>query len=293
MSKPERDPYTGLMTTEHEWNGIKELRTPVPKTVWFFLILSTIAAVILWILYPAWPLWNDYTKGVLGVDQHQSVQTALEQASAERAPWENVILNENFATLQKDASTMEIVRQNGARLFTDNCSVCHGAEGLGGHGFPNLVDTQWLWGGDADTVMETITVGINSEHDDTRFSQMMPFGDSGLLTDSEQHAVATYVLSLSGTENTGGADPEELKVGQNIFATQCATCHGDDGRGTHSVGAPNLTDAFWIYGGDRKSISTTIRTGRMGVMPSWENRLSEVDRKTLTLYVLDKGTIQR
>ena len=293
MDKPERDPYTGVMTTGHDWNGIKELLTPIPKLVWFFLVLSTLTAILLWILYPTWPLGTDYTRGVLGADQRKTVQSSLERSAANRAPWENTILNGEFDSLQRDEASMKLVRQHGARLFADNCAVCHGTNAEGGPGFPSLVDDQWLWGGTPDAIMETLRVGINANNDDTRTSQMTAFGETDFLDREQRRALTTFVLSLSNTHGSDSLDQEEITLGQGLFLAQCASCHTDTGRGMQSVGAPNLTDEFWIYGGDRKSISSTIYSGRMGVMPHWESRLSEVDRKVLTLHILNLGAYSK
>jgi cytochrome c oxidase cbb3-type subunit 3 len=165
--------------------------------------------------------------------------------------------------------------------------MCHGPDGKGGDGYPNLVDDQWLWGGDPETIMETLRVGVNSGHDEARISQMMAYGRDGILTLEQRRAVAAFVISLSSSDHTTPEDAETLSLGAEVFEQQCVSCHGPDGRGMQSVGAPNLTDDFWIYGGDITSIDNTLRDGRQGVMPNWDERLSLADRKVLTLYIDD------
>lgn len=286
MALGERDPVTGRMTTGHEWNGIKELDTPVPKVVLFFLALTTLIAILLWILMPAWPLGNSYTKGLLGWDQRSSVESKLLEAEAQRAVWMDQIAQLDFEAIQSDPDLMKIARETGATLFGDNCAVCHGSAGTGSAGYPNLTAGAWLWGGDAETIEETLRVGINAAHDESRAAEMLAFGRDGLLERSEIRDLVSYVQSLGLTEGDSIAPAEEVARGEEAFAENCSSCHGEDARGIPEVGAPDLTDEIWLYGGDRRSIYRTIFAGRQGHMPSWEGRLSTVDRKVLTLYVL-------
>ena len=289
MSVGKRDRHTGQMTTGHEWNGIEELNTPVPRPVYIFLGITFAFAVVYWLLMPAWPLGVTYTKGLLGVSQHSLVDADLRKAAADKAVWTQKIADMPFADIQADAGLMHIVRETARPIFVDNCAACHGAEGKGGPGFPSLVDKAWLWGGDADAIMETVRVGVNSPHDDTRVSQMMAFGRDGILNRDAILNVAAYVQSLSDPSLASGAEAESVAAGHEVFAQNCVACHGEGGTGNTELGAPNLTDHFWLYGGDRQSIYTTIHDGREGHMPSWEGRLDEVHRKMLTLYILDLG----
>lgn len=291
MGKPVRDPYTGRMTTGHEWNGIIELNTPVPKLVFLFLALTFLTSVIIWLLAPAWPGLNSYTKGVLGIDQRTTLEKSLEKSAANTARWRADIETMTFKDISRNAALMTTVRDHGERLFNDNCAMCHGPAGKGGGGFPNLVDDQWLWGGEPEIIMETLRVGVNSGHEESRVSQMMAFGRDGILTLEQRRTVAAYVLSLSSSDQTIGADAGTLSAGAELFEQQCAGCHGPDGRGIQLVGAPNLTDNFWIYGGDMASIDETLRNGRQGVMPHWEERLSLADRKVLTLYIAELAQV--
>jgi cytochrome c oxidase cbb3-type subunit III len=282
----ERDPRTGYLTTGHEWNGIKELNTPVPRIVFFFLIVTAIFSVIYWVLMPAWPLWSTYTKGLLGTDQRAVVDESLKQAALGRTAWVDQINNKPFADIIKDSQLMDLVRERGHTLFGDNCAACHGRNATGGNGFPNLTTNSWLWGGSPDAIAETIRVGINSDNSSSRVSQMPAFGRDGLLPHADLENVVAYVRSLSAP--TPDVPADKLAAGKAVFAANCASCHGDDGKGNTEVGGPNLTDQFWIYGGDPQSIYTTVWGGRQGHMPTWEARLSPVDRKILALYLFDQ-----
>lgn len=284
MSVEERDAHTGYLTTGHEWNGIKELNTPVPRAVYFFLILAFLFGVGYWILMPTWPTGTSYTKGLLGFDQRIFVTEDVKQAAAERAAWTDRIEKESFADIQKDPQLMHDVRETGKALFGDNCAACHGRQATGGKGFPNLTTNSWLWGGSPEQIAETIKVGINSTHSESRTSQMPAFGRDGILQRNDIEKVVAYLRSLSGAS---GAQAGDVTAGQKIFADNCASCHGEDAKGNSETGAPNLTDRFWIYGGDPETIYTTVWGGRQGHMPTWEARLSPVERKILAIYTAD------
>ena len=224
---------------------------------------------------------SSYTKGVLGIDQQEEVEQDILRAGLARSDWLSAIDEMPIEEIRADPELMSRIASTAPALFGDNCAACHGAAAAGGPGFPSLVDEAWLWGGDAEAVMETLRVGINAQHPDTRWAQMLAFGRDGILSRGEIRSVAGYVQSLSGAE----VAPEVLETGTTVFADNCASCHGADGRGNTDLGAPNLTDDFWIYGGDAASIYRTIWDGRQGVMPSWEERLSHADRKMLTVYL--------
>ena len=179
---------------------------------------------------------------------------------------------------------MQIVDGAAPALWGDNCAVCHGTEGAGGPGFPSLVDDAWLWGGSDEGVLETVRVGVNSSHPETRFSEMLAFGADGILTRDQVRTVAAYVQSLSAAATV---EPAVADEGATLFADNCASCHGDDATGLADMGAPNLTDSFWIYGGDAAALFETIHDGRQGWMPAWEGRLTDAERKMLAVYLLD------
>jgi cytochrome c oxidase cbb3-type subunit 3 len=283
----ERDPFTGYLTTGHEWNGIKELNTPVPRLVYFFLVVTTIFAVAYWILMPAWPLGVTYTKGLLGIDQRTTVAESLKQAALERSVWTKRIETEGYADIQADPRLMDAVRQTGRALFGDNCAACHGSNAKGRKGFPNLTTTSWLWGGDPQTIAETLRVGINATHPETRVSQMLAFGRDKVLPRGDIENVVSYVRSLSDADVAKATTPQKMEAGKAIFAANCVACHGDEGKGNAEMGAPDLTDRYWIYGGDTQSIFNSVWGGRQGHMPTWEARLSAADRKLLALYLVD------
>ena len=287
MAVDERDPHTGYMTTGHEWNGIKELNTPVPRAVYFFLIVTVLFSLIYWVLMPAFPLGVTYTKGLLGIDQRTSLMESLKQATLERETWTRRMGTESYQVIQADPNLMKIVRQTGHTLFGDNCAACHGFNAKGGKGFPDLTASSWLWGGDPEAISETIRVGINSSHPKSRVGQMLAFGRDKMLPPPDVDNVVDYVQSLSDPVASKQIPPARLAAGKATFASMCASCHGDDGKGKLEVGAPDLTDKYSIYGSDAQSVLTSVWSGRQGQMPSWEGRLSAVDRKILTLYLLD------
>lgn len=290
MAVSERDPHSGHMTTGHEWNGIKELNTPVPKAVWFFLIVTALFSLGYWVLMPAWPLGKTYTRGLLDHDQKEIVAKRVNSAAEARSGWLRQIETLGYDQIRADPTLLAYVREDGHRLFGDNCAACHGMNATGNPGFPNLVDRDWLWGGSPDAIAHTIAVGVNSPASaDTRISQMMAFGKDGILDNDAVLAVADYVKTLSDPAWAKGKAASVAK-GREVFTANCVVCHGEQGRGSVELGAPDLTDQSWVYGGDIDAIYTTIHEGRQGEMPAWEHRLSPTDRKILTVYLLDKGS---
>jgi cytochrome c oxidase cbb3-type subunit 3 len=287
MSVGERDPFTGYETTGHEWNGIKELNTPVPKPVYFFLITMGIFALVWTLLMPSWPYGPGYFKGLLGVDQKVVVAKSVAEAAAQRADWMARIENEDLAQVQSDPDLMRTVRENGRTLFGDNCAACHGANANGNKGFPNIARAPMLWGDDPQTVVQTVTAGINGTDPETRVSQMLAFGRDGTLTQDQVSLLAGYVQSLSDPALITDQNRADIASGKALFATNCVACHGNDAKGLVEFGAPNLTDGYWTYGGDRKDIYESIYHGRQGHMPSWGARLTPADIKIITLYILD------
>jgi len=292
MADATRDPVTGKTTTGHEWNGIEELDTPIPRVVLFFLTVTTLFAIGYWLMMPAWPLGVTYTKGLLGIDQRKVVTEQVRDAAAARASWTAKLDKASFAEVAADPVMMRHVRDTGRTLFTDNCAVCHGTEGRGGPGFPNLAAGSWLWGGSPEAIAETIRLGINGTAKDTRAAQMMAFGRDGILQREQVLAVASYVRSLSG-QKLDEAEQARVPSGKEVFASNCVACHGENAKGQHDLGAPDLTDANWIYGGDLQSVVNSIHGGRQGHMPTWEGRLSPTEIKLLALYVGTLGEAKR
>lgn len=286
----ERDPKTGWLTTGHEWNGLTELNTPVPRLVSLFLALAVLFSVGYWVLMPAWPVGTTYTKGLLGLDDRTELTESVKQATTDRAMWTDQIATRSFAEIEAEPRLMTAVRQTGPTLFGDNCAACHGRDAKGVKGFPDLRTTSWLWGGSPEAIAETIRVGINSAHPESRNSQMPAFGRDQILQRTDNENVVAYVLSLSDPKAKPVAGNAE--AGKAVFTANCVVCHGSDAEGKADVGAPNLTDRFWMHGGDETSIYNTVWGGRQGHMPTWESRLSPVDRKILALYLVDLGKLR-
>ncbi|WIY52371.1 cytochrome-c oxidase, cbb3-type subunit III [Devosia sp. YIM 151766] len=290
MALKERDEFSGQMTTGHEWNGIKELNTPVPRLLWLFLISMTLFALVWTLLMPSWPGLSGYFRGLLGVDQQQAVRASLAEAEAERAVWTARLAHEDLTDLAADDAIMAVVRQSGSMLFGDNCAACHGVEARGNIGYPNIAEAPMMWGDDAETIVETIRVGINANHPETRYAQMLAFGRDQMLSAPDITLLVNYLADLSGTPMLAR---EERDAAATLFADNCAGCHGEDGRGMTDLGAPDLTDAFWTYGGEPAAIRHSIYNGRQGVMPAWEGRLSAAQIRLLGLYVLDLRSATR
>lgn len=292
MEVKERDPVTDRETTGHEWNGIKELDTPVPRGVLMFLIVTHIWAIAWWFFVPTWPVGSTYTRGLLGVDQRTTVEARVIEGQQQRAPWTTRIENEPYETILTDESLMQTIRLSGRQLFGDNCAACHGRDGRGRAGYPDLTDDDWLWGGGPELIEQTLRVGINTAHPESRIGQMPAFGRDAMLDRTEVRDVASYVYSLSHPEFSTADNIERIEAGSEVFAATCAACHGEDARGLADVGAPNLTDDYWVYGGDLETIIASVHGGREGHMPTWDERLSDTEIRTLAVYVHDLGTRQ-
>jgi len=285
MNAEERDHVSGERLTGHDWNGIKELDTPVPRGVLLFLIITHIIAFVLWILTPAWPLGRTFTPGVLGIDQKKTVEEQLVSSIANKASWTDKIESSDFLEIQADEQMMSIVRSTGHQLFGDNCAACHGTDGKGRANYPNLTDDDWLWGGDVERIAETISVGVNSANAGSRLAEMPRFGVDQMLPREDIEKAANYIFSLSNPEFSQAGNIAVITAGREVFLKNCATCHGENARGKQDVGAPNLTDTRWLYGGDLETITTTIHGGRRGHMPTWDQRLTRAEIKILALYV--------
>ncbi len=287
MAIEERDPVTGRATTGHEWNGIKELDTPVPRGVLIFLLVTHVWAIALWFFLPTWPIGTTYTRGLLGIDQRTTVEASIVEARQQRAAWTSRLESEPYDTIMADQQLMSIVRSTGRQLFGDNCAACHGVDGRGRAGYPDLTDDDWLWGGGPELIEQTMRVGINTRHPESRMAQMPAFGRDGILDREQVRSVAAYVYSLSNPDYSTEQTLPAIQAGQEVFVATCAACHGEDAAGNRDVGAPNLTDDRWVYGGDLQTVISSVHGGREGHMPTWDERLSTVDIRTLALYVHD------
>jgi cytochrome c oxidase cbb3-type subunit 3 len=289
MQIEERDAVSGRETTGHEWNGIKELDTPIPRGVLMFLIATHLWAIAYWFFMPSWPLGSTYAKGLLGFDQRQTVNASVIKGQAVRGTWTHRIETEDYASILKDEGLMRYVRATGHRLFGDNCAACHGRDAKGRANYPNLTDDDWIWGGDPEMIEQTMRVGVNSSNPESRASQMPAFGRDDMLTGDQVKSVASYVFSLSHPDYASPGTKDAIAAGQEVFKTTCVACHGDDAKGNRDIGAPNLTDNYWLYGGDLTTIIATIHGGREGHMPTWDERLTKAEIRTLALYVYDLG----
>ncbi len=281
--KHEREPpQPQVATTGHEWDGLHELNTPLPRW-WLWLFYATIIwAVGYWIVYPAWPLLSSYSKGLFGWQSRAAVVSDLTALRAQRAPLVARLAATPLADIESTPQLLDFARALGRAAFADNCAPCHGAGGGGAKGYPNLVDNDWLWGGKLSDIAQTITHGVRSGDDQGHQGSMPAFGRDGMLKPDDISIVADYVRSLSGLPTTAGAD---LARGAKIFADNCAVCHGPQAKGNRDVGAPNLTDQIWLYASDKQTIMDGIWNGRGGVMPAWGAKLDDATIKALAVYV--------
>ncbi len=284
--KKDIDDVSGVETTGHEWDGLKELNNPLPRWWMITFYLTIVWAIGYWILMPSWPLVTTYTKGLLGASQRAQAIEAYSAAQTARAKMGSGLINASLKDIESNPSLLEFAMANGKAAFGDNCAPCHGTGANGSKGYPNLNDDDWLWGGTLDAIHTTIEYGIRSTSDDTRFGDMQAFGKDGILNSEEIRTVANYVRTLSGQKPEAGAD---LAAGKTLFMDNCSACHGEDGKGNQDLGAPNLTDGIWLYGGDLKTIIATVTNGRKGVMPTWAGRLDDVTIKSLAVYVHSRG----
>lgn len=282
----EIDAPTGQVTTGHEWDGIKELDTPMPR--WW---LWTFYATVIWaagyvVAYPAWPLLEDATRGVLGWSSRGAVAAQLDAARAERAPYADRIAELPLEEIRNDPKLLRFAVAGGRSAFQVNCAQCHGSGAAGSPGYPNLNDDVWIWGGTLQDIETTIRHGARDPADaETRVAEMPAFGADAMLDGAQIAAVTEYVLSLSGSEH----DAAQAATGAGIYADNCAACHGDGGEGDPAAGAPALNDAVWLYEGGRAAVTAQIERPRHGVMPAWGTRLDEATVKQLTLYVHGLG----
>ena len=282
MADRETDVLTGTETTGHEWDGIKELNTPLPKW-WLYTFYATIVwAFGYFVLYPAWPSFSGFTKGVLGYSSRAEIAETMNRVQADRAAWAERFATTPVEDIVADPELLAFAMAGGRTIFADNCQPCHGAAGSGAPRYPVLADDDWLWGGTIGDIYATVQHGIRSDSDETRVSEMPRFGADQLLTAREIVTVADYVLSLSGI----GAAGEE---GAALYADNCAACHGEDGTGMAELGAPNLTNGIWLYGGSREAIVAQVTAPRHGMMPAWTGRLNDVSIKQVSIYVHSLG----
>lgn len=281
---PEKAPVPE--TTGHSWDGIEELNTPLPRW-WLYTFYGTIVFALGYVvLYPAIPMLNGATPGILGYSSRGEVAAEIARVDAANAALDARLVAASLADIPKDPELLQYATAGGGAVFRTFCAQCHGAgaAGVQAAGYPNLLDDDWLWGGTLDDIQTTLLHGIRWDADaDTRFSEMPQFAD--LLSKEEIASVAEQVLSLSGQEHDAGLATQ----GAAIFAEQCSGCHGEDAKGLREFGSPNLTDAIWLRGGTREAIVAQVSGAKNGKMPAWDARLTEAQVRKVAVYVHGLG----
>ena len=286
-SEPRVDARTGTPTTGHEWDGIAELNTPLPRWWLWTFYLTIVWSVAYWVVYPSWPGVSGWLNGVSGWNSRTAIVEDLQELKTMRAAGEAKLSAAKLEDIEKNPELLSIARAQGAAAFANNCAPCHGAGAQGAVGYPNLNDDEWLWGGKLADIQTTLQHGVRWDADkETRSGAMPAFGKDGTLKTDEVKNVAQFVRTLSGLPVEGGA---AVAKGKKVFADNCAACHGDDGKGNMELGAPNLTDKIWLYGSTTAAIENRINVGGGGVMPAWAGRLDPTTIKALTVYVHSLG----
>lgn len=271
-----------IETTGHDWDGISEYNIAAPRWWLIVWIVCIIWSFIYWIFYPTWPTPDGNSKGILNWTQRSQLLESQVEIDEKKSADLQKISNMSLQEIQKDHKLLEFALNGGRVSFKENCAGCHGSGAQGSKGFPNLNDDDWLWGGKLEDIYQTLKFGIRSSHDKTRTNQMPAFGMDKVLKKDEIESVTNYVMSLSG-------NAEFDKKGAEIFKANCVACHGANGQGNRAMGAPNLTDKIWLYGGNKEDIAFTIYYARNGVMPYWIERLDDNTIKQLALYVHSLG----
>ena len=287
MSKIEKDDVTGTQTTGHEWDGIKELDTPLPR--WWILTFYACIAFALgyMVLYPAWPMLHSATPGLWGYSSRADVDKDIAAAKVGQAQWLDKIKASSLEDILKDKDLLAFARAGGAAAFKVNCVQCHGSGAAGAVGYPNLNDNDWIWGGTPEQIHQTVTNGIRfTANKDTRDSQMLNFGADGILQPEQIADAANYVVTLSGDKPD---DAGAATRGAQVFTENCVACHGEKGEGNKDLGAPNLADKIWLYGSGVKAVMAQTQKPRHGIMPAWGARLDEATIKQLAVYVFSLG----
>lgn len=280
------DEKTGTRFVGHEWDGIEELDTPMPRW-WLYTFYATILfAIIYMILYPAWPMLTRATEGVLGWTSRGELQQEIAADQARRAPILAALAETPIEKIPADGQLLAAAQEGGRAAFKVNCVQCHGSGAAGSKGYPNLNDDEWLWGGDVAAIEQSIRHGIRFPGDDaTRMSQMPAFGRDGILKQDQIEDLVSYVRFASRQEPASASSAR----GGKSFQDNCAACHGVAAKGNRAFGAPDLTDSIWLYGGDRDSLGNTIANARYGIMPAWQRQLDPVTIKMLAVYVHSLG----
>jgi len=285
-TKRKIDEPTGTPTMGHEWDGIEELDSPLPRW-WLWTFYACILFAIGYVIaYPAWPLIDSYTTGVLGWSSRGDLARDMAAQDVKVAPIRQAIATTTIEKLAGQPPLLQAAVEGGRAAFKVHCVQCHGSGAAGSKGYPNLNDDDWLWGGDLATIEKTIIDGIrNPDHAETRLSIMPAFGRDQLLTVAQVDDVVAHVRTISRQQ---GADVATRR-GALVFAENCAVCHGPAGQGNRQLGAPNLTDGIWLYGGDVETIRQSVWNSRQGVMPRWGDKLDTATVRMLAAYVHSLG----
>lgn len=286
MSKPRLDDATGVETVGHEWDGIEELNNPLPRWWLWSFYACIVFAIGYSVVYPAIPMLNTATAGTFGWSSRGDLDKEMKAESLRTAAIRSELDKASIEQIATDPRLRRAAIDGGRAAFKVNCIQCHGNGAAGSAGYPNLNDDDWLWGGDSAAIHQTLVNGIRQPGDDaTRMSMMPAFGRDGILTAPQVQDVVSHVRLIAGEEKPSAS----AQRGAEIYTANCAVCHGANGEGSRAVGAPKLSDAIWLYGGDRKALTQTITNARYGVMPSWGNRLDAVTVKMLATYVHSLG----
>ena len=285
MAEIEKDAVSGRDTTGHEWDGIKELNTPLPRWWLYTFYVCIVWAIGYWVVYPSWPTLSGYAKGAIGYSSRAELAKEIEARDKSRTVWMDKFSALSVEEISKDSELLNYAMAGGRVIFAENCAPCHGSSGSGNSSYPVLADDDWLWGGTVGDIYTTVNYGIRSTSDDTRLSEMPKFGADEILSKDEISDVAEYVLSLSGS----ATDNASAGRGAGIFANECASCHGEKAEGIQSMGAPRLNDGIWLYGKTKQNVVSQIKSPKHGVMPAWVDRLSDVSIKQVSVYVHSLG----
>lgn len=284
MASIEKDSVSGQMTTGHEWDGIKELNTPLPKWWVYVFWASVIWAIAYWIAMPAWPTVNGFTPGVLGYSSRAELDNELKAQKAARSKYESKIAALSPEDILKDKDLRNFATVGGKIAFGENCSACHGAGGVGVAGaYPRLADDEWIWGGTLADIQQSIAFGVRNANKESRQSEMMPFGTGDALPADQLGQLADYVVSLAAKTPAAGS------AGEAIFTERCVACHSEGGVGNKDMGAPALNNNIWLFKGGKEGVIAQVTKPQHGSMPAWSERLDATTIKMLTVYVHSLG----
>lgn len=288
MATIEKDSVSGQNTTGHEWDGIKELNTPLPKW-WVYVFWATVLwAIGYWIVYPAWPTANGFTAGTFGWSSRGTLENELAAQKKARSVWLTKIEAADVADVEKDKDLLRYALAGGKIAFNENCAACHGTGGVGVPGaYPTLADDEWLWGGTLADIEQTIKYGVRNPNGNSRQSEMPKFGADGMLTPEQISQVADYVVSLSNKAPAAGSP------GEAVFNDNCVACHAEGGVGNKDMGAPALNNQLWLFKTAKESVkdlvTAQVNKPKHGSMPAWSERLDPTTIKMLAVYVHNLG----